>query len=237
MPSAPVSPLLLRLRAELARVADPDKGPRMQAYMKSAMPYHGVPSPTLTAVTRALFADVALPSVDAWRRHVLDLWRGARFREERYAALILAGDRRARAFQTPELLPLYEELIVTGAWWDFVDEVASRRIGPILLAHPAELAPAMRSWSESADLWKRRASIISQLRFKAQTDLQLLYDCIGPSISSREFFLRKAIGWALREYAKTDPEAVRRFVNANEAALSGLSKREALRQVKWRQPE
>jgi 3-methyladenine DNA glycosylase AlkD len=235
MQTAPASPLLLQLRTELARVADPRKAPRMQAYMKSAMPYHGVPSPILKAVARALFADLPLPSVDRWGRHVLEVWRGASFREERYAALVLAGDRRARAFQTPDLLPLYEELIVTGAWWDYVDEVASRRIGPILLAHPAELAPAMRSWSQSGDLWKRRASIISQLRFKGQTDLRLLCDCIGPSIGSREFFLRKAIGWALREYAKTDPEKVRRYVTEHEAALSGLSKREALRPIERRQ--
>jgi 3-methyladenine DNA glycosylase AlkD len=233
MGTPPVSPLLHQLRARLARVADPQKAPGMQAYMKSAMPYHGVPSPTLKAVARALFADVPLPSVDLWRRHVLELWRGASFREERYAALILAADRRARSFQTPELLPLHEELVVTGAWWDYVDEVASHLIGPILLAHPAEMAPAMRSWSQSEDLWKRRASIISQLRFKSQTDLELLYDCIGPSIGSREFFLRKAIGWALRECAKTDPEAIRRYVAENRA-LSGLSMREALRQIERR---
>jgi 3-methyladenine DNA glycosylase AlkD len=233
MGTPPESPLLLQLRAELARVADPEKAPGMQAYMKSAMPYHGVQSPTLRAVARALFADLPLPSLDIWRGHVLELWRGAAFREERYTALILAHDRRARAFQTPELLPLHEELVVTGAWWDYVDEVASHLIGPILLNHPAEMAPAMRSWSQSDDLWKRRASIISQLRFKSQTDLQLLYECIGPSIGSREFFLRKAIGWALREYAKTDPEAVRRYVEENQA-LSGLSRREALRQIERR---
>jgi len=188
----------------------------------------------LTVLARAIFRDLPLPAAAVWRRHVLELWRGAGFREERYAALILAGDRRARAFQTPDQLPLYEELIVTGAWWDYVDEVASRRIGPILLAHPAELAPTMRSWSRSDDLWKRRASIISQLRFKERTDLGLLYDCIGPSIGSREFFLRKAIGWALREYAKTDPEAVRLYVSDHEADLSGLSRREALRQIERR---
>jgi 3-methyladenine DNA glycosylase AlkD len=209
MASAPVTPLLRRLRAELTRVAERDKAPRMQAYMKSAMPFHGVPSPSLKVVARAVFANLALPSVDAWRGHVLDLWRGAGFREERYAALILAGDRRARAFQAPDLLPLYEELIVTGAWWDYVDQVASDRIGPILLGHPAELAPAMRAWSESSDLWKRRASIISQLRFKERTDAGLLYDCIGPSIRSREFFLRKAIGWAC---ASTPRPIPKRFV-------------------------
>ena len=206
----------------------------MQAYMKSAMPFHGVPSPTLKVVARALFAKLLLPSVDVWRGHMVELWRGASFREERYAALILAGDRRARVFQGPDLLPLYEELIVTGAWWDYVDEIASDRIGPILLAHPRQLAPAMRAWSQSTDPWKRRASIISQLRFKERTDLGLLYDCIGPSIGSREFFLRKAIGWALREYAKTDPEAVRLYVSDHEADLSGLSRREALRQIERR---
>ncbi len=166
---------------------------------------------------------------------MLGLWRGARFREERYAALILAGDRRARAFQTPELLPVYEELVVTGAWWDYVDEIASDRMSPILLAQPAEVVPAMRAWSESDNLWKRRASIISQLGFKGETDLALLYDCIRPSIGSREFFLRKAIGWALRQYAKTDPDEVARYVRKNEAVLSGLTRREAMRQIERRQ--
>ncbi len=207
----------------------------MQAYMKSAMPFHGVPSPVLKAVARRVFAEVPLPSVAAWRHEMLGLWRGARFREERYAALILAGDRRARAFQTPELLPLYGELVVTGAWWDYVDAIASDRIGPILLANPGEVAPVMRAWSESDNLWKRRSSIISQLRFKDQTDLALLYDCIRPSVGSSEFFLRKAIGWALRQYAKTDPEAVARY--ENEAALSGLSRREAMRQIERRQTQ
>ncbi|MEP6679834.1 MAG: DNA alkylation repair protein, partial [Chloroflexota bacterium] len=189
MAIAPGTPLLRQLRAELTNVADPQRAPRMQGYMKSAMPFHGVPSPLLKAVARRVFGEVALPSLAAWRDEVLGLWRGARFREERYAALILAGDRRARAFQTPKLLPLYEELVVTGAWWDYVDEIASDRIGPILLAHPAEVAPVMRAWSEPDNLWKRRSSILSQLRFKDQTDSALLYDCIGPSVGSREFFL------------------------------------------------
>ena len=93
------------------------------------------------------------------------------------------------------------------------------------------MKPTMRAWSRCDDLWKRRSSIIGQLRFKETTDVELLYACIEPSIDRREFFLRKAIGWALRQHAWTDPEEVRRYVSKNEARLSGLSKREALKNL------
>ena len=163
---------------------------------------------------------------------MLALWRGAAFREERYAAINLSGLRRAAPFQTLDALPMYEEMIVTGAWWDYVDAIASHRVGPLLRRFPDEMKPLMRAWSRSDDLWKRRTSIICQLRFKSETDLGLLYACIEPSLSSREFFLRKAIGWALRQYAWTDPEEVRRYVAAHERELSPLSKREALKNVR-----
>lgn len=130
-----------------------------------------------------------------------------------------------------EALPLFEEIIVTGAWWDYVDDVASHRLGEILRREPAAMKKAMLRWSKDDDFWKRRASIICQLGFKKETDLDLLYACIEPSLDSKEFFLSKAIGWALRQYAWTDPEEVVRYVRANEARLSGLSKREALKNV------
>jgi len=93
------------------------------------------------------------------------------------------------------------------------------------------MASAMREWANGNDMWLRRSSIICQLPAKAQTDLALLYDCIGPSLDSPEFFLRKAIGWALRQYARTDPAEVARYVAENEARLSPLSRREALRHI------
>ncbi len=139
----------------------------MQAYMKSAMPYHGVSAPLLRQVCKATFADEQFASASQWRADVLELWRGARFREERYAALNLAGDKRARPFQSPSTMKMYEELIVTGAWWDYVDDIASHRVGPILRDHPAPMRRKMLSWSKSKDLWKRRTAIICQLGFKA----------------------------------------------------------------------
>jgi 3-methyladenine DNA glycosylase AlkD len=219
------------LRKALRQAGDPVKAAAMRAYMKSAMPYHGVPTPLLRQVLRTVFADVQFRSSSQWRAQVLDLWRNARFREERYAALHLAGHKLARPFQTPAAMQLYEELIVTGAWWDYVDDVAAHRVGPILREHPVAMRRRMLSWSRSRDLWKRRTAIICQLGFKAHTDLELLYACIEPSLDSQEFFLRKAIGWALRQYAWTDPAEIRRYVRTHRERLSNLSRREALKNL------
>jgi 3-methyladenine DNA glycosylase AlkD len=190
-----------------------------------------VSAPLLRQVCKATFADEQFASASQWQAHVLDLWRGAGFREERYAALNLAGDKRARPFQSPSAMAMYEELIVTGAWWDYVDDVASHRVGPILRDYPAPLRSKMLSWSKSKDLWKRRTAIICQLGFKSETDLELLYACIEPSLESREFFLQKAIGWALRQYAWTDAMEIRKYVRRNRSRLSALSYREALKNI------
>jgi 3-methyladenine DNA glycosylase AlkD len=89
----------------------------------------------------------------------------------------------------------------------------------------------MLAWSKSKNIWKRRTSILCQLGFKKDTDLGLLYACIEPSLDSEEFFLRKAIGWALRQHAWTDSAEVKRYVSCNAARLSGLSQREALKNI------
>jgi 3-methyladenine DNA glycosylase AlkD len=203
----------------------------MQAYMKSAMPYHGVPAPLLRQVCKTVFADVQFATTLQWQKQVLGVWRDARFREERYAAIQLTAHTRGAAFQTPGAIKMYEEMIVTGAWWDYVDEIASRRVGPILRGYPAPMRRRMLAWSRSRDLWKRRTAIICQLGFKAETDLELLYACIEPSLGSREFFLQKAIGWALRQYAWTDSAEIKRYVRVNRGRLSALSCREALKNL------
>jgi 3-methyladenine DNA glycosylase AlkD len=223
--------LLQELRKGLKQAADPAKAPAMQAYMKSAMPYHGVSTQPLREVCKKIFAAVELLSRSQWQATVLQLWHGARFREERYAALLLAGDKRWRTFQTPAAMAVYEELIVTGAWWDYVDDIASHRIGAILRDHPDPISRKMRTWSRSDNLWKRRASILCQLGFKDATDLELLFSCIEPSLDSKEFFLQKAVGWALRQYAWTDPGEVKRYVRRNRQRLSPLSCREALKNM------
>jgi 3-methyladenine DNA glycosylase AlkD len=217
------------IRKALAAVAEPERAAPMQAYAKSAMPFLGVTAVPLRGVCREVFADLDLSSAAAWRRAVLGLWRGARYREERYCAIELTGVRRFDRFQDMAALPTYEEMIVTGAWWDLVDGIAGHRLGTLLRRFPREMRREMLAWSRSDDLWKRRSAILCQLTFKKGTDLELLYTTIEPALASKEFFLRKAIGWALRQYAWTDPEEVRRFVREHEKALSPLSKREALK--------
>ena len=199
--------------------------------MKSAMPFHGVGLVPFRSICRQAFADFDFSSAPRWRAAVLAIWRGARFREERYAAIELTGDRRAEPLQTLAAVPMYEEMIVTGAWWDYVDVLAKHRIGRLLRQHPSPMRRTMRAWSRSEDLWKRRTSILCQLDFKEETDLPFLYACIAPSLASREFFLRKAIGWALRQHAWTDPAEVRRYVRAHAHELSALSRREALKNL------
>ena len=222
----------MNIARELRRVADSVRAAGAQAYMKSAMPFLGVAMTPLRKVCKEVFGAHPLDSAAAWRNEVLAMWRNARFREERYAAIELTGFKAYRDYQTLDALPMYEEMIVTGAWWDYVDAIAIHRVGEFLLRDfPREMKRTMRRWSVDEDLWKRRTSILSQVTFKGDTDLDLLYRCIEPSFASKEFFLRKAIGWALRSYAWTDPAEVQRYVRRHEKELSPLSKREALKNL------
>lgn len=223
--------LVAAVRRELAAAADPSRAPAMQAYMKSALPYFGVPA----AAARKVFAEVLrahpLPDRAAWQDTVRVLWHDAGHREEWYAALALAGHRAYRCYQDPATLGLYEELVVSGAWWDVVDDLAAHKIGPIVLAYPGAARATVLRWSTAEDLWLRRAAILCQLGAKDRTDTALLAAAIEPSLDDRRFFLRKAIGWALRQHAYTDPDWVREFVTEHAARLSPLSRREALKHL------
>jgi 3-methyladenine DNA glycosylase AlkD len=220
-----------QVRDGLAALAEPAKAAKMQAYTKSEMPYLGVSAVPTQEFCKQLFSGLRYQSADAWAEDVRALWRGARFREERYAAILLTGVAQARGFQRLAATPLYEEIVVSGAWWDYVDPIATQRLWEVLRNDPVPCKRLMRRWSTDKNIWKRRCAILCQNKAKQATDLELLYDCIAPSLDSKEFFLRKAVGWALRAYAWTDPEEVRRYVGENAERLSGLSQREALKNI------
>jgi len=166
---------------------------------------------------------------------VRELWDEAAYREERYAAMALASHRHYLAHQDPDSLGLYRHLVVTGAWWDHVDPLASHSVGRILAAHRDVVTPLVLTWSGADDLWLRRTAILCQLHHRADTDLRLLSHVITANLAGSrfgsEFFVRKAIGWALRQHARTDPAWVRRFVAEHDAGLSSLSRREALKHL------
>ena len=216
--------------AALRDAADPARAPQQQAYMKSDMPFFGVAVPQCRRIAGAVFKALPLPDARAWEAAILDLWRNAAHREERYAAIELLLFRPYARWLEPARLPLVEELVVTGAWWDYVDAIAGRGVGAMLAAHPRPMKAALREWAHDDDIWKRRTAILAQLRARQATDTELLADTIRPSIGEAEFFLRKGIGWALREYSKTDPDWVTAFVRSH-AGLSTLSRREALKHL------
>jgi 3-methyladenine DNA glycosylase AlkD len=223
-----MQPITRDIKAALASQANAEKAAQARAYMKSAMPFHGVAAPQVKKICRIVFQEYPLSSQASWHEVMLDLWRRAEFREERYAAENLAAVKAYRTYQTPGTIPVYREMIVDGAWWDLVDGIVNR-LGELLLDHPGATTSKIYSWSRVPDFWQRRASIICQLKLKQNTNEGLLFDVIETNMGDDEFFIRKGIGWALREYAKTNSKAVIRFVTRNKDSLSPLSKREGLR--------
>lgn len=223
------SEIIREIRCALAENGDADKAEGMRAYMKSEMPYRGVQKPVRRKLFRPIFKNNPISEQSDWRGTVLELWRDAEYREERYAALDLAGANQYANFRTFDTVPMFEEMVVTGSWWDFVDEIATHRLRELLERYPRGMSRRMRSWSRDRDMWKRRSSIICQINRKDETDLDLLFDCIEPNLSHGDFFVRKAIGWALRDLAWVDLEIVEDYVERNWDRLSPLSRREALK--------
>ncbi|MEO8282089.1 MAG: DNA alkylation repair protein [Pseudarthrobacter sp.] len=220
--------LVAAIRTMLMERADPARAAGAQSYMKSSIRSLGVRVPEVRRCVVAAAAAFPLESPEQLRATVLLLWREAQWREEQYAAIDLTGLRLVA--QDSLMLPVYDEIIRTGAWWDFVDGVRPRICG-LLLAHRALMTPLLLEWSTDEDFWIRRAAITSQLKAESATDTDLLRATIEANVGDPEFFVRKAIGWALREFAKTNPAWVRDFVAEHAAQLSPLSRKEALRHL------
>jgi 3-methyladenine DNA glycosylase AlkD len=181
------------------------------------MPFLGVRKTELTRrvvrMAKDLDRDVMLTTVG-------ELWDGAEYREERYAALaVLRAGTLTRQDE-----PLLRHMITSGAWWDLVDEIATKLVRP--LRHQVDI----RAWAVDDDMWIRRAGVICQVGGRGRdTDPDLLCDVIEPNTGDRRFWITKAIGWALRDYAYQNPQWVRDFVQSHD--LAPLSVREAMKHL------
>lgn len=218
----------LRLRdlaAAFRAAADAERAGPMAAYMKDRFVFFGIPSPARRAIQREVLG--------RWRPGQAELvaFTDAAFaceeREVQYAACDLVARHAHRC--SPSLIDDLGRWITTRSWWDTVDAFA-RPTGEQVRAHP-ELGAVMDRWIDAESLWLARVAILHQLHARDATDAERLFRSCARRAGDPEFFVRKAIGWALREYAKTDPEAVLAFVAAHESELSPLSKREALRRI------
>jgi 3-methyladenine DNA glycosylase AlkD len=224
------------VRAALAGAGDPERAAQQRAYMKSDLPYVGLGAPALKALLRPVLAEHRFIDRAQWEAAVLELWEDATHREEWYAAIALLRHRSYVQWLDPDLLPLLEHLVRSGAWWDVVDEIAGHVVGRVLLDHRAASTPVMDAWSVDADsLWVRRTAMLAQLRHRERTDTDLLERVLVANLDDtaygKEFFVRKALGWALRQHARTDAAWVRDFVRTHADRLSGLSRREALKHL------
>jgi 3-methyladenine DNA glycosylase AlkD len=221
-----MSDLLGRLRAELPKHADPVRAAAMAKYMRDQFPFLGIASTPLTGFAREAMAGLPKPTAAeaaAFARACWDL------PEREYQYIACSYLRRYAKLLDESFLDTARHLIVTKSWWDTVDALAAHVVGPLVSAYPSMVA-VMDDWAAGEQLWLTRTAILHQLRYKGDTDTERLFRYCASRAGHKDFFIRKAIGWALREYAHTDPAAVRAFVAAHPE-LSGLSRREALKNI------
>lgn len=199
----------------------------MTAYLKNHFPFLGIKSPLRKNLLKEQFVEYALPEPtqlfeEAWKLYNLPE------REYQYAAFALI--EKMRKHLTTKDFPTLLQLIETKSWWDSVDSIAPHFVGQLVKLDRDYGKKIMLEWSLSDNMWTNRSAILHQLKFKHETDTNLLFEIIKQHSNSKEFFIQKAIGWSLREYAKTNPDLVKVFVE--EHSLKPLSKREALKHLK-----
>ena len=197
----------------------------MRAYMKDQFDYLGLQTPVRKELTKAFYTDHGYPDPAIVPGIIEECWEMP-YREYKYFALELMVKLKKKLGH--DAIHLYEELIGRESWWDTIDWIAPSLVGYHFMEFPEERVDYINKWIKSGNMWLQRSCILFQLKYKSDTDIRLLSSIILKLKDSKEFFIRKAIGWSLREYSKTDPGFVVRFVQSHE--LSGLSHREAL---KW----
>lgn len=210
---------VVKLVKELKAVANPDDAAAMKAYMKNKFEFLGVKTPARRKLVKAFFKQQTDSVID-WD-FINEAWNNP-YRELQYAALDYLESRKK--LLTPSDLPGLKKLAQTKSWWDTIDFL-DRLVGSIIAQFP-ETKEIILSWSCDEDIWLRRLAIDHQLLRKEETDIELLEKILVNNLAQSEFFINKAIGWALRDYSKTNPDWVRDFIERHQAEIAALSIRE-----------
>jgi 3-methyladenine DNA glycosylase AlkD len=213
---------------------DKEKAKPMKSYMKNHFEFFGIPSPQRKEIFKQFFIENGYPEYDDLHTVINLLWDLPE-REYQYFALSILDKRKKDL--TSEDVPFLEYLIVTKSWWDTIDAISPNYIGIIFKENPTIIDDYVKKWLDSENIWLKRSAILYQLKYKKDTNEDRLFHIITNLAQSDEFFIRKAIGWALREYSKTNPSAVITFVTENENKLSSLSKREGLKVIAKKKKE
>jgi 3-methyladenine DNA glycosylase AlkD len=218
-------PYIESLRVILQADADPIRAVGAKAYMRNQFEFFGIPMPVRRTLCRQ-YIKQSLPPYAEIEVILKELFAQPE-RELHYFAIELLAAMKKQ--WTKEIISIMEDLIVTKSWWDTVDYMASVWTAPYFMKYPDRIASVTGRWNRSEDMWLQRSSLLFQLKYKKDMDTDLLSRYIDHLSSSKEFFIQKAIGWCLREYSKTEPAWVKKFVATH--SLAPLSKREALKRI------
>jgi 3-methyladenine DNA glycosylase AlkD len=219
-------PYVIPLKTLFEQYADPAQAAPMKKYMRDQFDYLGIKTPMNSALQKQFFKDFGLPSLSDLEPVLRDLWSLPQ-REFQYVALGLLS--RFSKQIPARFIKTIEYLLVTKSWWDTVDSLAGGVVGIHFHRFPDVREKYLARWRVSDNFWLRRTTILFQLNYKKETDFNLLCDIIRENLDSKEFFINKAIGWSLRQYARTNPKAVKTFVNTTP--LHPLSRREAMKHL------
>ncbi|HMR87896.1 MAG TPA: DNA alkylation repair protein [Saprospiraceae bacterium] len=209
--------------------ADANRAPAMKAYMKNHFEFYGINSPLRKEMVKDIKKKYTFKNDDLFWKLIDHLWQSDE-RELQYIALDLLASSASKL--TKENIPTLEKMILIKSWWDTVDMIAPNLIGKIFIKDTTSRDNYIYNWIDSDNIWLQRSTIIFQLKYGMKTDIDLLSEAILKNDMSKEFFVRKAQGWALRQYGKYNPSFVYNFVQSNPQ-LSGLTQKEALRSLKF----
>ena len=204
--------------------ADPTKAVAMEQYMRNQFAFYGLPSPLRQQLLTAFIKENSLPKCDSIAEIIHSAWQLPQ-REMQYAAMFVLQKQIKELPETA--IELFEQLIVEKSWWDSIDFITPNLVGTLFLRFPEIRDEMVTKWMLSGNFWLQRSCLIFQLKYKGQTDEALLFELCRQLGGEKEFFIRKAIGWSLRQYARTAPQAVKHFVDSTD--LQPLSRREALK--------
>lgn len=208
---------------------DQSQSGQMKAYMKNQFEFYGIKSPRRKELLKGFIRKNDLPEGAALQKSIELMWNDP-YREMQYAAM----DIMAKKIRTMDLsfLDFFEKLILQKSWWDTVDWLAPNGCGKLFQKYPAVKLSYTDRWNQSDNIWLQRSSILFQLKYRHETDVELLKKYILHRATSKEFFVQKAAGWALRQYGKYKPSVVIDFIENHKTKLAPLTMREGLKHLK-----
>lgn len=222
-----IHPIITDLKDAFTNAANPLISEKQKAYMRNQFPFLGIPKPSRDILQKPIFKKHAISSESHLVEILFELW-GYEHREYQYSALEIAY--QAKKKWSSQMIKVFEHMIRNKSWWDTVDDIAAHLVGSLIFTNP-HLSKVMDEWIEDENLWVRRSAILHQLTWKEKTSEERLFKYCQMRMHETDFFIRKAIGWVLRQYSKTNPASVKRFVSQNHHKLSGLSIREASKYI------